>query len=298
MRPATLSDEAPGYEPLALELDVITMRELKEVVKAFRPNKAAGPDGHPVEFWKAVLDNAESPIDGGAAWLFEFGNAVWCQARVPDAWHLQRVAVIFKKGDPSDCGNYRPICLLNAAYKIFAMLLLKRLVLAGADERIWPTQFGFKRQRGTDEALHCARRAVERAWADRGGKLHLLDLDWRKAFDSINPDALLNALRRFGLPPKFVDMVSAIYTNRVFEVSECGATSSRNVQNAGICQGCPLSPYLFIIVMTVLMHDARGLLDEDALTAISDGRLYDISMPMTHCFWGHPLRILKSLLWL
>ena len=77
---------------------------------------------------------------------------MWFGRDVPEAWHLQRVAMIFKKGDPALCANYRPICLLNAAYKVSAMILLRRLVAAGADGKIWGTQFGFKRGCGTEDA--------------------------------------------------------------------------------------------------------------------------------------------------
>ena len=121
------------------------------------------------------------------------------------------MACIYKKGDPGDCGNYRPINLSNAAYKIYAMILLKRLLAAGADSRVWSSQFGFRPGRSTDDALHCVRRAMERACADRGGSLHSLALDYRKTFDSIDPSALLNALRRFGLPLQFQTAISAIY---------------------------------------------------------------------------------------
>ena len=70
--------------------------------------------------------------------------------------------------------------------------------------------------------------------ADRGA-LHLLALDWQKAFDSINTDALLNALKRCGVPAHFRDVARAIYEGRTFEVSECGETSSRHRQDSGVC---------------------------------------------------------------
>ena len=44
-------------------------------------------------------------------------------------------AGIFKKGDPTICGNYRPICFLAIGYKLFASILSKRLQDAGAAQR-------------------------------------------------------------------------------------------------------------------------------------------------------------------
>ena len=113
---------------------------------------------------------------------------------------------------------------------------------------------------------------MEEAWAHRGGEVHLLALDWRKAFDSINASGLLSALKRFGLPDFVVEAVAAIYSELVFHVKENSSTSQRRQQHAGICQGCSLSPFLFIIVMTVLMKDATDMLQSGARDAINEGR--------------------------
>ena len=40
---------------------------------------------------------------------------------------LALVALIYKKGDPADCDNYRPICLLSIGYKLFAAMLKQRI---------------------------------------------------------------------------------------------------------------------------------------------------------------------------
>jgi hypothetical protein len=272
VRPATLVERPLLFPELLVSSAPITLHELRKAAAALSDKKAAGPDGHPVEFWKALL--AE---DGDAAtWLLEFCNACWSKRKLSKAWHLHEVALIFKKGDPSDCGNYRPICLLSAAYKIPAMIILRRLMAAGADDRLSPSQFGFRPKRGTEDALHCARRAVEEAWAHRNGSVHLLALDWRKAFDSINANGLLSALKRFGIPQFLLDIISSIYSDREFRVNECGIQSDTHKQQAGICQGCPLSPFLVIIVMTVLMRDAYEMLGKEASDAALASRLYDI----------------------
>ena len=208
-----LVDKPKQFDELPVNLGLISLKELQEATRALKNGKACGPDQHPVEYWKAVLCSAAGGLGEASGWLLDFCNACWSQSDVPDSWHLQRVTLIYKKGDPADCGNYRPICLLNAAYKIFAMVLLRRLHAAGADAFLWPSQFGFRPERSTDDALHCARRAVELAWAHRGGSVHLLALDWKRAFDSINSESLLQALTRFGLPGHVVSVIRAIYSN-------------------------------------------------------------------------------------
>ena len=55
-------------------------------------------------------------------------------------------------------------------------------------------------------------------------------------------------------------MVRAIYSDRTFIVADSGVVSESRRQRNGISQGCPLSPFLFSIVMTVILHDARASL--------------------------------------
>ena len=92
----------------------------------------------------------------------------------------------------------------------------------GAQSKIWSTQYGFRQQVGTTEALFIARRCVEKAWSEKDGKTILLALDWAKAFDSVSPDALLGALTRFGIPQKFIGIIGDIYVGRKFYVREAG----------------------------------------------------------------------------
>ena len=79
-----------------------------------------------------------------------------------------------------------------------------------------------------------------------------------KACNPIRPDALLTALQRFGVPGPFSHMVQKFYKNRTFLVQDAGARSRWHPQHAGVCQGCSLSPFLVVIPMTVLIHDARA----------------------------------------
>ena len=85
--------------------------------------------------------------------------------------------------------------------------------------------------------------------------LQLLFLDWRQAFDSLDHTAMMTALRRFGIAPNLLQVIEALYQSPVFRVESWQGTASTGKVGAGIRQGCPLSPYLFIIVLSVLMKD-------------------------------------------
>ena len=109
VRPVPLIEEPSIFGPLSVSVEPISMNELRRAVNMFKSGKATGPGEVPIEFWKAVL-NQSSPFGTGAQWLLHLCNSVLSGRRVPDDWHLQKVAMIFKKGDPAECGNYRPIC--------------------------------------------------------------------------------------------------------------------------------------------------------------------------------------------
>ena len=69
--------------------------------------------------------------------------------------------------------------------------------------------------------------------AQRMGKSALVALDWKQAFDSINPQAMVEALRCFGIKGHVLGIVSAVYTGRQFQVRDCGVLSEKRVQAAG-----------------------------------------------------------------
>jgi hypothetical protein len=57
-------------------------------------------------------------------------NSVWNKEELPDQWKESIIVPIHKKGDKTDCNNYRGISLLSTSYKIVTNILLSRL---GAD---------------------------------------------------------------------------------------------------------------------------------------------------------------------
>ena len=78
------------------------------------------------------------------------------------------------------------------------------------------------------------------------------------------------AMRRFGLTEHALKVISATYSDRRFQVRDCGVLSDARRQRAGISQGCPLSPFLFVMIMTVLRTDAAAQLniqDQERLRA-------------------------------
>ena len=59
------------------------------------------------------------------------------------------------------------------------------------------------------------------------------------------------------VPTKAINAIKQLYKNPTFKVCMEGHESGWIRQETGIRQGCPLSPYLFLILMTCLFHDVH-----------------------------------------
>ena len=73
---------------------------------------------------------------------------IWNNKQLPQQWNEGIICVVYKKGDRLNCNNYRPIALLNIAYKIFAILLNKRLT-ENIENKLQDNQMGFRSNRCT-----------------------------------------------------------------------------------------------------------------------------------------------------
>ncbi|CAK0832118.1 unnamed protein product [Prorocentrum cordatum] len=173
------------------------------------------------------------------------------------------VVLLFKnKGSAANLDNYRPISLLNSFYKLIAGVLKVRIAKK-VDHLLQPTQFGFRARRSTSQALKIVRQMVHQGASTRnykqGSPLYLLFLDWEKAFGRVTHEALLSALERMQLPATIVNVVKALYRNPTFQVGMDNYESKWHRQDAGIRQGCPLSPYLFLITQRLDGFQLKGL---------------------------------------
>jgi hypothetical protein len=63
-------------------------------------------------------------------------NSVWNKEKLPDQWKESIIVPILKKGDKTDCNNYRWISLPSTSHKILSNILLSRLV-PYIDEIVW-----------------------------------------------------------------------------------------------------------------------------------------------------------------
>ena len=106
------------------------------------------------------------------------------------AWLGGLIRFLFKKGDPLNIANYRPVCLQDTAYKILTAILTDRLYrLAERHQLLDASQEGFRRLHSTQRQVQSLHWAFESA-AERKATLYCCYLDFRNAFNSIDHEAL------------------------------------------------------------------------------------------------------------
>ena len=134
------------------------------------------------------------------------------------------ITLLHKKGkDEEQIKNWRPISLLNIDYKIMTKVLARRLEKV-IDHIIHPNQSGFIKGRFIGEGIRFVEDLIE--YSDNYYKNGiLLQLDFEKAFDSIEWDFMLRVVKKFGFGPDFINWIKLCYTDISSTVINAGFTS-------------------------------------------------------------------------
>ncbi|XP_047998354.1 uncharacterized protein LOC125235808 [Leguminivora glycinivorella] len=117
-----------------LSMDEISMDEIVKALKGMKSGKAAGYDKVSAEMLKAGQGIVASQ-------LYRLFNLCFSTGRVPKDWCKAVIVPLYKgKGSRLDCKNYRGISLLSIIGKLYAKVLIERVVRV-TDEKVWDAQF-------------------------------------------------------------------------------------------------------------------------------------------------------------
>ena len=250
--PATCRVIEP-FEGIPRPLDCpITQHEAAHSFRRLKNGRACGPDELPAELLKYSGPATAKLISSILNNVFEThqGIEVGKGTLIP----LQ------KPGKPKGpTANLRPIILLPSLRKSLSLVILNR-IRPGVEKYLSPGQSGFRRNRSTADVVWCKRwlsSIVERFSAE----IHVLGLDFSKAFDTVNREKLLQVLRSEQIAnDDEVRIIRYLMANTTLEVKIESFKSPAFPTTKGIPQGDGLSPVLFTVYLEAALRDLRSSL--------------------------------------
>ena len=211
----------------------ISPKELDEVLARSKIGKARGPDGTLIEYLKYAPENVQRA-------LLHLINVIFSNAIYPTSWTINFLKAIYKSGPTTDPGNYRGLAIGSAIAKLYSAVLLNRLEAFVTEENIISIcQIGFRKLFRTADHIYVLKTIVNMKLS-KGEKLYAAFIDFKKAYDTVNRQKLLDSLSKIGVGTKFVDNIKAIYNTVQYAIKVKGKVMDPILSNLGLKQGCPL----------------------------------------------------------
>ena len=235
-----------------------------DILSKLDPAKATGPDG----IGNRILKEAALPLAEPLSHIFNYCLSL---GMFPDVWKIACVTPLFKKGEPSDCNNYRPISLLPCISKVFERVLFNHVHgYLRVNGLISQNQSGFTPGDGTINQLIAICNTLYKC-IDDGDEMIAVFLDLSKAFDKVWHAGLLYKLQVMGINGKLFDVITSYLNNyRQQYVSLSGASSSLISIKAGVPQGSVMGPLLFL----VYINDISDVIQSDHFLFADDTSVF------------------------
>jgi len=174
----------------------------------------------------------------------------------PCTWKTAKGILLRKQGKPTYAAAkaYRVISLLSCLGKVVEKVVATWIAnFCEREDTFHRGQFGCRRGRGTSDAVAQLVAKVEKAWGTKRTALALL-LDVKGAFDRVDKTQLLRRMTQVGIAGNIVRWVASFLSNRRAMLVIDGRTGETRDIQAGLPQGSPVSPVLFILSVSALFQ--------------------------------------------
>jgi len=232
------------FKALDVAGSAVTEGEVAHALKKCKRRTSAGPDGIRPEVFTSFAPEF-SPF------FAKIFSAILSSKSAPKGFMDGIVIYIYKRsGERCSIGNYRPITLLNTVYRLLAKTLA-HILNPRMSDIIDDEQKGFLVGRQIGEVVITIQ-AAQALLESRGEFACLIFADFMKAYDTVDRSFLLRIMAFTGVPKSFCEVVFMLLSNTRACASVNGILSPWVDFLAGVRQGCPLAPLLYLFVAEAL----------------------------------------------
>ena len=247
IRNDTCSDQTGFTQSKIVSVPHVTPAECIKYLSGISNSKSTGCDTFSVRMLKKTFPYIVNIVT-------DMMNRFLIEGIFPKQWKLARVSPIFKGGDIDKAVNYRPISVLPILSKLFEKHLNTHLQnYLESNQILYRCQSGFRKGFSCSDAMHkiysdCVN------WKSQGNYVSIISLDFKKAFDCVDHNNLVEKLRRYGISGSFLNLLTSFLDNRMQCVYFNQQTSSFRPIKMGVPQGSIIAPTLFSIFINDLLN--------------------------------------------
>src|SRR5437899_2077284 len=188
---------------------------------------------------------------------------------IPEDFRESIFVPISKVSEAQECGDFRTIALISHASKVL-LHLIKRRITPIIERQLGDSQMGFRKGKGTRDAIFQLRMISERItqmnrekeikgkmkMKMKRKKIYLCFVDYQKAFDRVRHDKLAEVMVKAGVPDLERRLIINLYWRQHAAVRWDGEVSREVGVERGLRQGCVISPMLFNLYSEFMIQEA------------------------------------------